>query len=78
MVRLDEFAEYFDVTLPEEEDVETIAGIVVKKLERIAAVNDEADFGDFKLIVEEIDGTRITKIKIIKKAVEPANSSAEE
>ncbi|MGN0193354.1 MAG: hemolysin family protein [Candidatus Gastranaerophilaceae bacterium] len=78
MVRLDEFAEYFDVTLPEEEDVETIAGIVVKKLERIAAVNDEADFGDFKLIVEEIDGTRITKIKIIKKASETANSSAEE
>ena len=67
-MRLDELAKYFDI--PDEdlevEDVDTIAGLVVKELERIAKVGDVVEYGMFKFTVKEIDGARITKIKLDK------------
>jgi CBS domain containing-hemolysin-like protein len=35
-------------------------------LERIAKVGDVVHYGDFTLIVKEIDGARITKILLVK------------
>lgn len=67
-MRLDELAKYFDI--PEEdlevEDVDTIAGLVVKELERIAKVGDCVEYGSFVFTVKEIDGARITKIQLEK------------
>ncbi len=67
IMRIDEFANYFDKEIPEEEDVETIAGIILKRLDRMAEVNDSVEFDDFILTVVELDGTRIVKIKVTKK-----------
>ena len=62
----------------EEDDVETIAGLVVKLLGRIAEINDEVSFSGLTFTVVEIDGARITKLKIYKEPVqEPANLSEE-
>ncbi|MCR5261762.1 MAG: hemolysin family protein [Candidatus Gastranaerophilales bacterium] len=77
IMRIDEFADYFNKEIPEEEDVETIAGIILKRLDRIAEVNDSVEFDDFILTVTELDGTRIVKIKVTKKpeeAVEEENT----
>ena len=67
-MRLDELAKFFDV--PEEdlevEDVDTIAGLVVKQLERIAKVGDRVNYGNFTFTVSEIDGARIIKILLVK------------
>lgn len=67
-MRLDELAKYFDI--PEEnlevEDVDTVAGLVVKELERIAKVGDRVNYGDFTFTVSEIDGARIIKILLVK------------
>ena len=67
-MRLDELAKFFDI--PDEdlevEDVDTIAGLVVKQLERIAKVGDSIEYGVFTFTVKEIDGARITKIKLDK------------
>ena len=67
-MRLDELAKYFDI--PDEdlevEDVDTIAGLVVKELERIAKVGDVVEYGNFTFSVKEIDGARITKIELEK------------
>ena len=67
-MRLDELAKFFDI--PDEdlevEDVDTIAGLVVKELERIAKVGDIAEYGNFTFTVKEIDGARITKIELEK------------
>ncbi len=67
-MRLDELAKYFDI--PEEEleveDVDTIAGLVVKQLERIAKVGDRVEYGNFTFTVSEIDGARIIKILLVK------------
>ena len=77
IMRIDEFAEYFGREIPEDEDVETLAGIILKRLDRMAEVNDTVDFDKFTLTVLEIDGTRIVKIKIVKK-IEETDESKEE
>ena len=66
-MRLDEFSEFFNFDNDiEEEDVDTLGGLVVKLLGRIAQVNDEVQFKNFRFAVSEIDGARITKLKIIR------------
>lgn len=67
IMRIDEFAKYFNKEIPEDEDVETLAGIILKRLDRMAEVNDSVEFEDFILTVTEIDGTRIVKIRVNKK-----------
>ena len=51
-------------TLFEEDDVETIAGLVVKLLGRIAEIGDVATFNGLTFKVIEIDGARVTKLEI--------------
>lgn len=72
MMRLDELAEFFNLDDDdlEDDDVDTIGGLVVKLLGRIAEVNDETSFKDLTFIVKEIDGARITKLQIIRKPPE--------
>lgn len=70
MMRLDEFSEYFNFDNDiEEEDVDTIGGLVVKLLGRIAEVNDSVEFKNFTFTVKEIDGARITKLLIVRQPV---------
>jgi len=70
MVRLDEMAEFFEVdeSYFEDEDVDTIGGLVLKVLGRIAQVNDVVYWKNLSLTVKEIDGVRITKLLIIVKS----------
>lgn len=72
MMRLDELAEFFEI--PEDaiddEDIDTIGGLVVKLLGRIANVGDTVQFENLTFNVKEIDGARITKLEIIRKPVE--------
>ncbi|MBR1424554.1 HlyC/CorC family transporter [bacterium] len=72
MMRLDELANYFN--LPEEEldveDVDTIAGLVIKELGRIANVGDSIVYKSFRITVKEMDGARITKLFLIYEPVE--------
>lgn len=74
MMRLDELAEYFDINenLLEEDDVDTIAGLVVKLIGRIADIGDSVSFKGLTFTVKEIDGARITKLEIVK---EPDNTT---
>ena len=76
MMRLDEMAEFFSIDESEidDEDVDTIGGLVVKLLGRLAAVNDSVTHHGLTFIVKEIDGARITRLEIIK---EQDNSSIE-
>ena len=74
MMRLDEFSEYFDIKF-DDEDVDTIGGLVVKYLGHIAKENDITTIGDFTFKVLETDGARIVKLKI--KRQEPALNTQE-
>ena len=80
MMRLDEMAEFFglDEDAFEDDDVDTIGGMVVKLLGRIAQVNDTATLKNLTFIVKEIDGARITKLEIIRKPVEAEQKEEEQ
>lgn len=71
MLRIDELVKFFDLkeALFEEDDVDTIAGLVVKILGRIANVGDTVTFNGLTFTVMEVDGARITKLKIYKEPV---------
>ena len=71
MMRIDELVEFFnlDEALFEEDDVETIGGLVVKILGHIADVGNSVSFNGLTFTVMEIDGARITKLKIYKESL---------
>ena len=71
MLRIDELVEFFDLdeNLFEEDDVETIAGLVVKLLGKIADIGDTVTFNGIKFTVVEVDGARITKLELYKNPI---------
>lgn len=78
IMRLDEFAEYFNIDENEidDEDIDTIGGLVLKILGRLAEVNDTVKLHNLTFIVKELDGARITKLEILKE--EPSEEKVEE
>lgn len=79
MLRIDELVEFFNLheSQFEEDDVDTIAGLVVKLLGRIANVDDTVSFNGLTFTVTEIDGARITKLQIYKEPVSENEESEE-
>ena len=79
MMRIDELVKFFDLkeSLFEEDDVDTIAGLVVKLLGRIAQVGDTVSFNGLTFTVKEVDGARITKLQIYKEHVEESEETEE-
>ena len=71
MMRIDEFVDFFCLNESqfEEDDVDTIAGLVVKLLGRIAEVGDSISFNGLTFTVKEVDGARITKLQIYREPV---------
>lgn len=73
MMRLDDFCEFFELKDKDiedyDEDIDTVAGFVVKLLGRIADEGDRVEFNDLLFIVKETDGARIAMlvVKRIKK-----------
>ncbi len=80
MMRIDEFAEFFgiDEDKIDDEDIDTIGGLVVKLLGRLAEVSDMVSYSNLDFVVKEIDGARITKLEIIKKNPEPEPEEEQE
>ena len=64
LYRIEEFAEYFNLKQEEDEDVETIGGLVQKLLCRLAKINDEIKIENLKLRVVELKDRRIKKILV--------------
>ena len=79
MMRMDELAEFFGLNpdFLEEDDVETIGGLVVKILGRIANVDDTVSFKGLTFTVKEVDGARITQLLITKENIEEVPVSEE-
>ena len=77
MMRLDEFNEHFNTNL-EDEDVETIGGLVVKALGRIAQNKDTIDIENFSFTVLEVDGPRVIKLKIKRNVIEEEQKKEED
>ena len=73
MMRLDEIAEFFDIKEDDfdYEDIETIGGLVVKILGRIAQVGDTVEVPEqgLKISVQKVEGARVTRVVITKSPV---------
>ena len=65
-MRIDEFCDFFNVKIPDDEDIHTIGGYFTKKLGKIACTNDEICDEYFKYCVTETDSARINKICVEK------------
>ena len=80
MMRIDELAEFFnlDDNVLEEDDVETIAGLVVKLLGRIAEIGDKVSFKGLTFTVVEVDGARVTKLQVFKEPQPEIVNTSEE
>ena len=64
-LRLDELAEELDVHVEEDLDVDTVGGLVVERLGRLAQAGDAVEIDNHRLVVEEVDGVRITRLRLI-------------
>ena len=62
-VRLDEIAEYVDLG-EQEEDVETIGGLMISRLNLPPSQGDELKLDEITLRVEEVDGLAIERVSI--------------
>jgi CBS domain containing-hemolysin-like protein len=85
LLRPDEIGEELDIFLPEEEEVETLGGLIVHKLERIPKVGDTTEFNavnrdgdelEVHLKIERMDGNRIDRVRMTVAA--PDDDSGEE
>ena len=73
LFRFEEFSEYFGLNQEEDEDVETIGGLVQKLLCRLAKINDEVEIENLKLRVIELKDRRIKKVLVEKITKEEKN-----
>ena len=73
LLRPDEIAEQIEVVLPDEEEVETLGGLIVQQLERIPKVKDEVNVPAIdsdgtpltaRLIVQKMEGNRIDRVHL--------------
>ena len=63
LTRLDELQEGYGLGV-EDEDVDTLAGLVLKHLGRVAAVGDQVEVGGLRLTVLEMDGRRVAQLRV--------------
>jgi CBS domain containing-hemolysin-like protein len=63
-MRIDELNEKLGLHLPEADDYETIAGLILYRLRHIPAVGEEVLLPDYRVRVLEMDGPRISKVQI--------------
>jgi magnesium and cobalt exporter, CNNM family len=74
LLRPDEIAEQIGVVLPDEDDVETLGGLIVQRLERIPSIKDEVKVAAIdadgmpliaRLIVQKMEGNRIDRVRLV-------------
>ncbi|HHB91417.1 MAG TPA: HlyC/CorC family transporter [Anaerolineae bacterium] len=68
MLRVDEINELLDIDLPENDAYETLAGLILYRLRHIPDVGETVDIGDFRLEVMELEGPKITRVRISRRS----------
>jgi CBS domain containing-hemolysin-like protein len=63
-VNIDEVNEALDVSLPEGEEFETIAGFIFNRSGRLVEQGEEFDYENVTLKAEQVENTRIQKVRV--------------
>lgn len=67
LLRIDEVNDLLDIHLPEDEAYDTLAGLILYHLHHIPEPGEKVEVGDYRLEVMELDGPRITRVRITPK-----------
>jgi magnesium and cobalt transporter len=65
VTRIEEFNEFFSAALPEDEGVDTVAGLLLKQLGRLPRRGETANIGGFEFRVLRADRRRIDTLRVI-------------
>ena len=63
-VNIRDLEAHYDLTLPQDEGFETLAGFVLSRLQRIPKECDAFEYDGRKYIVEKMEGNRIATVRI--------------
>ena len=63
-VNIDEVNKVLDITLPEGEEFETIAGFIFNRAGRLVNQGEEFDYENVRLRAEQVEDTRIQKVRV--------------
>jgi len=69
-MRLDELKDLLDVEFPEGE-YDTVAGFILARLGRIPKVGDAVTFDHLKLVVSEMEGVKIERVRLVRAETGP-------
>lgn len=66
-MEIDDFSEYFNVAVDEEDDVTTVSGLILKNADRIPKVGDVVEYKNLKFKILEGTRRKISKVRVIKR-----------
>ena len=66
LTRIEDFNEYFGCELTEEEDYDTIGGLVMHELGRLPRLGERLEYGGFEFRVTRADRRRIDTLKVAR------------
>jgi len=66
LTRIDDFNEYFGCEFTEEEDYETIGGLVMHELGRLPRLGERLEYGGFEFCVTRADRRRIDALQVVR------------
>ena len=75
LTRIEDFNEYFGCELTEEEDYDTIGGLVMHELGRLPRLGEKLDYGGFEFCVTRADRRRIDALQVVRLAQENVASA---
>jgi magnesium and cobalt transporter len=75
LTRIEDFNEYFGCELTEEEDYDTIGGLVMHELGRLPRLGERLHYGGFEFCVTDSDSRRIEMLQVIR-AVQDLKATA--
>ena len=75
LTRIDEFNDYFGCEFTEEEDYDTIGGLVMHELGRLPRLGERLEYGGFEFCVTRADRRRIDALQVVRVSQESIAST---
>jgi magnesium and cobalt transporter len=75
LTRIEDFNEYFGCEFTEEEDFDTIGGLVMHELGRLPRLGERLEYGGFMFRVTRADSRRIDSLQVIRSTQETVASA---
>ena len=74
-LKIRDLIDQYKLAIEESEDYETIAGLVLTQLQKMPRGGEIVKYGDYKITIVDIEGKRISKVKLEKVAGTPEVAS---